>query len=276
MCIRDRQIRRIEHIVNAQVLKNTEVTTDVMSMEEAKAKGAMALFGEKYGDQVRVVSIGGDFSIELCGGTHVSRTGDIGLLRVSAETSVAAGIRRIESVTGMGALALCDKEQDSMTDIATMVRGARNGVGEKIQGILDENKRLQKDLEKLKNKLANVAGSDLMSSLRRVSNISVLATIVDGADAKSLRGVADQVRSKMQSGVFLLAALEGEKAALIAGVTSDLTDKVKAGDLLKFVTAQVGGKGGGRADMAQGAAGDVTHLPSALESVYGWVEKNLT
>ena len=270
------QIRRIEHIVNAQVLKNTEVTTDVMSMEEAKAKGAMALFGEKYGDQVRVVSIGGDFSIELCGGTHVSRTGDIGLLRVSAETSVAAGIRRIESVTGMGALALCDKEQDSMTDIATMVRGARNGVGEKIQGILDENKRLQKDLEKLKNKLANVAGSDLMSSLRRVSNISVLATIVDGADAKSLRGVADQVRSKMQTGVFLLAAVEGEKAALIAGVTSDLTDKVKAGDLLKFVTAQVGGKGGGRADMAQGAAGDVTHLPSALESVYGWVEKNLT
>ena len=270
------QIRRVEHIVNAQVLKNTEVSTDVMSMEDAKAKGAMALFGEKYGDQVRVVSIGGDFSIELCGGTHVSRTGDIGLLRVSAETSVAAGIRRIESVTGMGALALCDKEQDSMTDIATMVRGARNGVGEKIQGILDENKRLQKDLEKLKNKLANAAGSDLMSSLRTVSNISVLATIVDGADAKSLRGVADQVRSKMQSGVFLLAALEGEKAALIAGVTSDLTDKVKAGDLLKFVTAQVGGKGGGRADMAQGAAGDITNLPSALESVYGWVKKNLT
>ena len=131
-------------------------------------------------------------------------------------------------------------------------------------------------MEKLKNKLANAAGSDLMSSLRTVSNISVLATIVDGADAKSLRGVADQVRSKMQSGVFLLVALEGEKAALIAGVTSDLTDKVKAGDLLRFVTAQVGGKGGGRADMAQGATGDVTHLPSALESVYGWVEKNLT
>ena len=267
------QIRRIEHIVNAQVLRNTEVTTDVMSMDDAKAKGAMALFGEKYGDQVRVVSIGGDFSIELCGGTHVSRTGDIGLLRVSAETSVAAGIRRIESVTGMQALALCDKEQDSITDIATMVRGARNAVGEKIQGIIDENKRLQKDLEKLKNKLANAAGSDLMSSLRTVNDISVLATVVDGADSKSLRGVADQVRSKIQSGVFFLAAIEGEKAALIAGVTSDLTDRIKAGDLLKFVTAQVDGKGGGRADMAQGAAGDVTNLAAALESVYGWVEK---
>lgn len=267
------QIRRIEHIVNAQVLRNTEVTTDVMSMDDAKAKGAMALFGEKYGDQVRVVSIGGDFSIELCGGTHVSRTGDIGLLRVSAETSVAAGIRRIESVTGMEALALCDKEQDSITAIATMVRGARNAVGEKIQGIIDENKRLQKDLEKLKNKLANAAGSDLMSSLRTVNDISVLATVVDGADSKSLRGVADQVRSKIQSGVFFLAAIEGEKAALIAGVTSDLTDRIKAGDLLKFVTAQVDGKGGGRADMAQGAAGDVTNLAAALESVYGWVEK---
>ena len=146
----------------------------------------------------------------------------------------------------------------------------------KIQGIMDENKRLQKDLEKLKSKLANVAGSDLMASLRTVSNVSVIATIVDGADSKSLRGVADQVRSKMQSGVFLLAALDGEKAALIAGVTADLTDKIKAGELLKFVTAQVGGKGGGRADMAQGAASDVTNLPTALESVYGWVETNLT
>ena len=267
------QIRRIEYIVNAEVLKNTQVMTDVMSMDEAKAKGAMALFGEKYGEQVRVVSIGGEFSVELCGGTHVSRTGDIGLLRVSGETSVAAGIRRIESVTGMGALAFCDKEQDSITDIATMVRGARNGLGEKVQSIIDENKRLQKDLEKLKNKLANVAGSDLMSSLRTVNNISVLATVVDGADSKSLRGIADQVRSKIQSGVFLLAAIEGKKAALIAGVTSDLTDRIKAGDLLKFVTAQVGGKGGGRADMAQGAAGDITNLASALESVYDWVEK---
>ena len=270
------QIRKIEHIVNSEVLKNTEVTTDVMGMEDAKAKGAMALFGEKYGDSVRVVSIGAEFSVELCGGTHVSRTGDIGLLKVSAETSVAAGVRRIESLTGMKALEFCDNQQDSITDIASIVRGSRTTVGDKVQGIVDENRRLQKDIEKLKNKLANAAGSDLMADLRQINGVGVLATVVDGADAKSLRGVGDQVRSKIQSGVFVLAAIEGEKAALVAGVTSDLTGYIKAGDLLKFVTSQVGGKGGGRPDMAQGAANSIENLPAALESVYEWVEENLS
>ena len=270
------QIRKIEHIVNSEVLKNTEVTTDVMGMEDAKAKGAMALFGEKYGDSVRVVSIGAEFSVELCGGTHVSRTGDIGLLKVSAETSVAAGVRRIESLTGMKALEFCDNQQDSITDIASIVRGSRTTVGDKVQGIVDENRRLQKDIEKLKNKLANAAGSDLMADLRQINGVGVLATVVDGADAKSLRGVGDQVRSKIQSGVFVLAAIEGEKAALVAGVTSDLTGHIKAGDLLKFVTSQVGGKGGGRPDMAQGAANSIENLPAALESVYEWVEENLS
>ena len=270
------QIRKIEHIVNSEVLKNTEVTTDVMGMEDAKAKGAMALFGEKYGDSVRVVSIGAEFSVELCGGTHVSRTGDIGLLKVSGETSVAAGVRRIESVTGMKALEFCDNQQDSITDIASIVRGSRTTVGDKVQGIVDENRRLQKDIEKLKNKLANAAGSDLMADLRQINGVGVLATVVDGADAKSLRGVGDQVRSKIQSGVFFLAAIEGEKAALVAGVTSNLTGHIKAGDLLKFVTSQVGGKGGGRPDMAQGAANSIENLPAALESVYEWVEENLS
>ena len=270
------QIRKIEHIVNSEVLKNTEVTTDVMGMEDAKAKGAMALFGEKYGDSVRVVSIGAEFSVELCGGTHVSRTGDIGLLKVSAETSVAAGVRRIESLTGMKALEFCDNQQDSITDIASIVRGSRTTVGDKVQGIVDENRRLQKDIEKLKNKLANAAGSDLMADRRQINGVGVLATVVDGADAKSLRGVGDQVRSKIQSGVFVLAAIEGEKAALVAGVTSDLTGYIKAGDLLKFVTSQVGGKGGGRPDMAQGAANSIENLPAALESVYEWVEENLS
>ena len=270
------QIRKIEHIVNSEVLKNTEVTTDVMGMEDAKAKGAMALFGEKYGDSVRVVSIGAEFSVELCGGTHVSRTGDIGLLKVSGETSVAAGVRRIESVTGMKALEFCDNQQDSITDIASIVRGSRTTVGDKVQGIVDENRRLQKDIEKLKNKLANAAGSDLMADRRQINGVGVLATVVDGADAKSLRGVGDQVRSKIQSGVFVLAAIEGEKAALVAGVTSDLTGHIKAGDLLKFVTSQVGGKGGGRPDMAQGAANSIENLPAALESVYEWVEENLS
>ena len=270
------QIRKIEHIVNSEVLKNTEVTTDVMDMEDAKAKGAMALFGEKYGDSVRVVSIGAEFSVELCGGTHVSRTGDIGLLKVSAETSVAAGVRRIESLTGMKALEFCDNQQDSITDIASIVRGSRTTVGDKVQGIVDENRRLQKDIEKLKNKFANAAGSDLMADRRQINGVGVLATVVDGADAKSLRGVGDQVRSKIQSGVFVLAAIEGEKAALVAGVTSDLTGHIKAGDLLKFVTSQVGGKGGGRPDMAQGAANSIENLPAALESVYEWVEENLS
>ena len=270
------QIRKIEHIVNSEVLKNTEFTTAVMGMEDAKAKGAMALFGEKYGDSVRVVSIGAEFSVELCGGTHVSRTGDIGLLKVSGETSVAAGVRRIESVTGMKALEFCDNQQDSITDIASIVRGSRTTVGDKVQGIVDENRRLQKDIEKLKNKLANAAGSDLMADLRQINGVGVLATVVDGADAKSLRGVGDQVRSKIQSGVFFLAAIEGEKAALVAGVTSNLTGHIKAGDLLKFVTSQVGGKGGGRPDMAQGAANSVENLPAALESVYEWVEENLS
>ena len=270
------QIRKIEHIVNSEVLKNTEVTTEVMGMEDAKAKGAMALFGEKYGDSVRVVSIGAEFSVELCGGTHVSRTGDIGLLKVSAETSVAAGVRRIESVTGMKALEFCDNQQDSIIDIASIVRGSRTTVGDKVQGIIDENRRLQKDIEKLKNKLANAAGSDLMADLRQINGVGVLATVVDGADAKSLRGVGDQVRSKIQSGVFFLAAIEGEKAALVAGVTSNLTGHIKAGDLLKFVTSQVGGKGGGRPDMAQGAANSIENLPAALESVYEWVEENLS
>ena len=270
------QIRKIEHIVNSEVLKNTEVTSAVMGMEDAKAKGAMALFGEKYGDSVRVVSIGAEFSVELCGGTHVSRTGDIGLLKVSGETSVAAGVRRIESVTGMKALEFCDNQQDSITDIASIVRGSRTTVGDKVQGIVDENRRLQKDIEKLKNKLANAAGSDLMADLRQINGVGVLATVVDGADAKSLRGVGDQVRSKIQSGVFFLAAIEGEKAALVAGVTSNLTGHIKAGDLLKFVTSQVGGKGGGRPDMAQGAANSIENLPAALESVYEWVEENLS
>ncbi|MDG1814056.1 MAG: alanine--tRNA ligase [Porticoccaceae bacterium] len=268
-------IRQIEHIVNLEILRNTSVTTEVMSMDDAVNKGAMALFGEKYGDHVRVLSMGGDFSVELCGGTHASRTGDIGLVRITGESSVASGVRRIEAVTGAKAIDHCDELQDTIADVATAVRASGSNVADKVRQVLDDNRRLQKEIEALKNKLANASGTDLMAGLQQINGVGVLATAVEGADAKSLRGVADQVRAKLQSGVFLLAAVEGEKAALVAGVTKDLTDKVKAGDLLKFVTAQVGGKGGGRADMAQGAAGDVTALPQALESVYSWVEENL-
>ena len=269
------QIRQIEHIVNHEILRNTSVTTEVMSMDDAVNKGAMALFGEKYGNHVRVLSMGGDFSVELCGGTHALRTGDIGLVRITGESSVASGVRRIEAVTGAKAIDHCDELQDTIADVATAVRASGTNVADKVRQVLDDNRRLQKEIEALKSKLANASGTDLMAGLQQINGVGVLATAVEGADAKSLRGVADQVRGKLQSGVFLLAAVEGEKAALVAGVTNDLTDKIKAGDLLKFVTAQVGGKGGGRADMAQGAASDVTALPQALKSVYSWVEENL-
>ena len=270
------QIRQIEHIVNREILRNSNVDTEVMSMDDAKSKGAMALFGEKYGDQVRVLSMGGDFSVELCGGTHVAQTGDIGLLRISGESSVAAGVRRIEAVTGAKAVELCDQLQDTIADVSSLVRASGGNVADKVQQLVDDNRRMQKEIEALKSKLANASGSDLMSGLKEINGINVLSTVVEGADAKSLRGVADQVRSKLDKGVFFLAAVEGDKAALVAGVTSNLTDSVKAGDLLKQVTAQVGGKGGGRPDMAQGAAGDISALPEAMESVYSWVEQNIS
>ena len=247
-----------------------------MSMDDAKAKGAMALFGEKYGDKVRVLSMGGDFSVELCGGTHVARTGDIGLLRISGESSVAAGVRRIEAVTGEQAVALCDELQDSIDQVATVIRASGSNVVDKVQQLVDDNRRLQKEIEGLKSKLANASGSDLMSGLREIAGINVLSTVVEGADAKSLRDVADQVRSKIDKGAFLLVAVDGDRAALLVGVTNNLTDRIKAGDLLKHVAAQVGGKGGGRPDMAQGAATDISALPEALESVYSWVETNLS
>ncbi|MBT3797839.1 MAG: alanine--tRNA ligase [Porticoccaceae bacterium] len=269
--VSNEQVRRIEHLVNEEILKNTAVSTQVMSMDDAKAKGAVALFGEKYGDEVRVVSIGGEYSVELCGGTHVSRSGDIGAIRITTESSVASGVRRIEGVTGMKAVSFCDDQQDAIADILSILRSGRQGLNEKAQSIVDDNRRLQKEIERLKDKLANTTGNDLMSGLQEIGGISVLSTVVEGADAKSLRGVADQVRSKMQRGVFMLAAVEGEKAALVAGVTQNLTDEIKASELLKFVTDQVGGKGGGRPDMAQGATGDVSRLPKALQSVYQWV-----
>jgi alanyl-tRNA synthetase len=173
-------------------------------------------------------------------------------------------------------VALCDQLQDAISDVANVVRASGSNLGDKVRQLLDDNRRLQKEIEALKSKLANASGTDLMANLRDVSGVKVLATVVEGADAKSLRGVADQVRSKLDKGAFLLAAIDGDKAALVAGVTNNLTDNVKAGDLLKYVTEQVGGKGGGRPDMAQGAASDVEALPAALASVYNWVDEQLS
>ncbi|MCS5587825.1 MAG: alanine--tRNA ligase [Porticoccaceae bacterium] len=269
------QIKRVEQIVNREILRNTEVKTQLMSMEQAEDQGAMALFGEKYGDQVRVLSMGGDFSVELCGGTHVARTGDIGLIKITSETSVAAGIRRIEAVTGASAVAFCDQMQDAVAEIASLTRASADNLSEKVKQLIEDNRRLQKEIEGLKQKVASASGADLLSQIQEIGGVSVLATVVDGADAKSLKTIADQVRSKMEKGVFFLVAKEAGKASLVAGVTNNLTSTLKAGDLMKFVTAQVGGKGGGRPDMAMGAATDLTALAPALESVATWVEDNL-
>lgn len=270
------QIRQVEQIVNAQILKNTAVKTQIMPMDEAIAQGASALFGEKYGDEVRVLSMGGDFSVELCGGTHVARTGDIALFKITTETSVAAGIRRIEAVTGECAMAYCDDMQDTLSEIASITRSSGSSLSDKVRQLVQDNRSMQKQLDSLKHQLASASGSDLMSQAKEVKGISVLATVIEGADAKSLKTIADQVRSKINRGVFFLVAKEGDKASLVAGVTNNLTSDLKAGDLMQHVNAQIGGKGGGRPDMAMGAATDLSKLPSALESVSIWVEEKLS
>jgi alanyl-tRNA synthetase len=269
------QLRQVEQIVNQQILRNTEVITQIMSMDQAKEQGAMALFGEKYSDEVRVLSMGGDFSVELCGGTHVERTGDIGLIKITSETSVASGVRRIEAVTGQSALAFCEQTQDTVDEVAEIAKVAKAKVTEKIRQVMDDNRRMQKEIDQLKQKLANSSGSDIMSSAQQIKGITVLSTIVDGADAKSLKSVADQVRSKIEKGVFFLVAKDGDKASLVAGVTKNLTKEIKAGDLMTFISSQLDGKGGGRPDMAMGAASNLTKLPQALDSVVAWVEENL-
>ena len=269
------QIRQVEQMVNREILRNTEVSTQLMSMDQAKEQGAMALFGEKYGDEVRVLSMGGDFSVELCGGTHVERTGDIGLIKIISESSVASGVRRIEAVTGKTALAYCEQTQDTVEKVADIAKVAKDKVTEKVRQLMEDNRRLQKEIDQLKQKLANSSGTDIMSSAQQVKGITVLSTVVEGADAKSLKTVADQVRSKIEKGVFLLVAKEGDKASLVTGVTKNLTSDLRAGDLMKYVSSQLDGKGGGRPDMAMGAASDLTNLAQALESVTAWVEDNL-
>ena len=269
------QIRQVEQMVNREIMRNTEVSTQLMSMDQAKEQGAMALFGEKYGDEVRVLSMGGDFSVELCGGTHVERTGDIGLIKITSESSVASGVRRIEAVTGQTALAYCEQTQDTVEEVADIAKVAKAKVTEKIRQVMEDNRRMQKEIDQLKQKLANSSGTDIMSSAQQIKGITVLSTIVDGADAKSLKSVADQVRSKIEKGVFFLVAKEGDKASLVAGVTKNLTSEIKAGDLMKHVSSQLDGKGGGRPDMAMGAASDLTKLTDALDSVATWIEDNL-
>jgi alanyl-tRNA synthetase len=232
----------------------------------------MALFGEKYGDEVRVLAMGEDnFSVELCGGTHASRTGDIGLLRVAAESGVASGVRRIEAVTGGTALQLVDQAEQRLAAVCEVVKGNADNVVDKVAGLRGENRDLEKEISRLKQKLASSAGGDLTAGAVEVAGVKVLAANVEGADAKSLRDTLDQCKNKLGSGVILLSAITDDKVALAAGVTSDLTGRVKAGDLMREMAQRLGGKGGGRPDMAQGGGTDVDALPQMLKSVPEWV-----
>jgi len=269
------QLAAIENMVNQQILNNTQVETVVTDMDDARKRGAMALFGEKYGDTVRVLSMGDGFSVELCGGTHVNRTGDIGLIRVTSEAGISSGVRRIEAVTSVKALELFDKYKQTVSDICTQIKANNDNVVDKVAALRQENRDLEKEIARLKAKLASGAGSDILSSAIDVAGIKLLAINLDDADPKTLRDTADQVKNKMGSGVVVLATCSDDKVAIVTGVTKDLTDRVKAGELMAFLAAQVGGKGGGRPDMAQGGGTDTGALPAALLSVSGWVEQKL-
>ena len=271
--VTDDEIRRIEEIVNAEILANQATKAQVMAFDDAIAHGAMALFGEKYGDQVRVLDIGS--SCELCGGTHVSRTGDIGLFKVVSESGVAAGIRRIEAVTGENALALLQSLESKMTQAAAVVKSSVHELPARLAQIMDNVKAMEKEIAKLKSKLASSAGSDLASQAQDINGAKVLAVAIDGADVASLRGTMDQLKNTLKSAAIVLASVDSGKVTLIAGVTADLTAKVKAGELVNHVALQVGGKGGGRPDMAQAGGTDPAGLPKALESVPAFVKSKL-
>jgi alanyl-tRNA synthetase len=269
------QLKELEAIVNREVRGNTDVETLETDIETAKAKGAMALFGEKYGDQVGVLSMGGDFSVELCGGTHVKRTGDIGLFKIISESGVAAGVRRIEAVTGAAAFAYLNGAEEQLKEAAALVKGSRDNLLDKLAGVLERNRQLEKELEQLKAKAASAAGNDLAGSAVDVKGIKVLSARLDGLDGKALLAMVDQLKNKLGSAVILLGGVQDDKVVLVAGVTQDLTSKLKAGELMKQAAAAVGGKGGGRPDMAQGGGVDAAALDGALALALAFAEQGL-
>ena len=268
------QLAEIEALVNAQIRSNAMAETRVMSMDAAVESGAMALFGEKYGDEVRVLSIG-DFSVELCGGTHVKHAGDIGLLKITSETGIASGVRRIEAVTGATALQWVAANEQRLQRIAGMVKSSREEAEEKIAQLQDKYRLLEKELQQMKGKLASNQGSDLASQAVEINGIKVLAARIEGADNKMLRETLDQLKNKLGSAAVVLGAVDGDKITLVAGVTSDQTGSIKAGELVNQVAQQVGGKGGGRPDMAQAGGNQPENLDAALASVPEWVAQQL-
>ncbi|MBX8499078.1 alanine--tRNA ligase [Pseudomonas cichorii] len=273
--IKPEQLRALEDIVNAEVRKNTAVVTEETDIETAKKKGAMALFGEKYGDSVRVLSMGGEFSVELCGGIHANRTGDIALFKIVSEGGVAAGVRRIEAVTGAAALAWLNSAEDQLKEAATLVKGNRDNLLDKLSAVLERNRQLEKQLEQLQAKAASAAGDDLSAAALDVKGVKVLANRLDGQDGKALLALVDQLKNKLGRAVILLGSVHEDKVVLVAGVTKDLTGQLKAGDLMKQAAAAVGGKGGGRPDMAQGGGVDAAALDTALALAAPFVEQGI-
>jgi alanyl-tRNA synthetase len=269
------ELQQVESIVNAQVRANAPAETKLMKFDAAVAAGAMALFGEKYEDDVRVLRIG-DFSTELCGGTHVSRAGDIGIFKIVSEGGVAAGIRRIEAVTGQGAYDYMVQTDHRLRDVAGLVRGSRDDVEDKVRQLIERARKLEKEVAQLKDKLASGANKDVAADAKTIGSVKVVSAIADGADAAALRNAVDQLKSRLGSAVIVLGAAGADgKVALISGVTADLVNTVKAGELVNFVAQQVGGKGGGRADLAQAGGNDPSRLDAALQSVFDWVANKL-
>jgi alanyl-tRNA synthetase len=273
--IKPEQIKALEDIVNAEVRKNTAVETEETDIETAKKKGAMALFGEKYDDSVRVLSMGGDFSVELCGGIHANRTGDIALFKIISEGGVAAGVRRIEAVTGAVALAYLNGAEEQLKEAANLVKGNRDNLLDKLSAVLERNRLLEKQLEQLQAKAASAAGDDLSASAVDVKGTKVLAARLDGQDGKALLALVDQLKNKLGRAVILLGGVHEDKVVLVAGVTKDLTGQLKAGDLMKQAAAAVGGKGGGRPDMAQGGGVDAAGLDAALALAVPFAEQGM-
>ncbi|MDD5036197.1 MAG: alanine--tRNA ligase [Methylococcaceae bacterium] len=269
------QLREVERLVNEQIRSNSAVSAQVMAKDEAMKLGAMALFGEKYGDEVRVLRIG-EFSTELCGGTHVERAGDIGFCKIVAETGVAAGIRRVEAVSGAGAVEWIENSECLIQVLSDKVKSGREGLDEKIQQILDRNRQLEKELERLKSRMASAAGSDLASQAIEIEGLKLLVARLDDADPKALRELVDQLKNKLGSSAILLAAVKEGKVSLTAGVSQDQTSRIKAGDLVNRVASQVGGKGGGRPDLAQAGGNDPGNLDRALNEVPDWVRQQLS
>jgi alanyl-tRNA synthetase len=272
--ISQEELSRIEALVNAEILRNSPVCKEVMGIDEAMKKGAMALFGEKYGDQVRVVSMG-DFSTELCGGTHVERTGDIGLFKFVGESGIAAGVRRVEALTGLGALALVERQEALLKQVCELVKTNAENLLDKVQQLINCNRSLERELEQLKVKLASAAGTDIADESIRIKDVSVLAKAVQGFNAKTLRDTVDQLKNKLGASVVVLASVDDDKVSIVAGVSKDLTHKVQAGELVNMIAQQVGGKGGGRADMAMAGGNNAAALPAALSSVKAWLEARL-